>query len=386
MEYSIIQNKFIELYERQPSVVRAPGRVNLIGEHTDYNEGFVLPAAINKEMVFALAPNDQPRCRVYSYDMRESVDFDPEAFQRSAHDWVNYILGVVDQLQKAGHTIKGFDCVFGGDIPKGAGMSSSAALECGLASGLNHIFELGLDKKTIAQLSQKAENEYVGVQCGIMDQFANMFGERHQLIKLDCRSLTYDMIPFQISGHKIVLLDTNISHSLASSEYNVRRQQCEEGVAKLKEQELDIKSLRDVDLDTLTRFRTMMDEVVYRRCRYVVEENKRVEEACELLHQNDLLGFGQKMYESHEGLSKEYEVSCEELDFLVDLTREDDNVLGARMMGGGFGGCTINLVKEEALAKMTMDIEQEYQQRFRRELKVYIGDIVKGTEVLDLGQ
>ncbi|WKN33094.1 galactokinase [Porifericola rhodea] len=386
MEYSIIQNKFIELYERQPSVVRAPGRVNLIGEHTDYNEGFVLPAAINKEMVFALAPNDQPRCRVYSYDMRESVDFDPEAFQRSAHDWVNYILGVVDQLQKAGHTIKGFDCVFGGDIPKGAGMSSSAALECGLASGLNHIFELGLDKKTIAQLSQKAENEYVGVQCGIMDQFANMFGERHQLIKLDCRSLAYDMIPFQISGHKIVLLDTNISHSLASSEYNVRRQQCEEGVAKLKEQELDIKSLRDVDLDTLTRFRTMMDEVVYRRCRYVVEENKRVEEACELLQQNDLLGFGQKMYESHEGLSKEYEVSCEELDFLVDLTREDDNVLGARMMGGGFGGCTINLVKEEALAEMTMDIEQEYQQRFRRELKVYIGDIVKGTEVLDLGQ
>ncbi|MEK6475983.1 galactokinase [Catalinimonas sp. 4WD22] len=383
MDASIIQNKFLELYEKEPSLVRSPGRVNLIGEHTDYNEGFVLPAAINKDMIFALAPNDHPRCRVYSYDMRESVDFDPEAFQPSEHAWVNYILGIIDQLQKQGLSVKGFDCVFGGDIPRGAGMSSSAALECGLATALNHIFEFGLDKQSIAKLSQRAENEYVGVQCGIMDQFANLFGQRHQVIKLDCRTLEYEMIPFKISGHKIVLLDTNISHSLASSEYNTRRQQCEEGVQRLKEQELKINSLRDVDIDTLTRFRTMMDEVVYRRCRYIIEENARVEEACRLLQNDDLVGFGQKMYESHDGLRSDYEVSCEELDFLVDQTRDNESVLGARMMGGGFGGCTINLVKEEALAEMTMDIEQEYQQRFRRELKVYIGDIVNGTEVMN---
>lgn len=386
MESSIIQNKFLELYEKQPSLVRSPGRVNLIGEHTDYNNGFVLPAAINKEMIFAVAPNDLPRCRVYSYDMRESVDFDPVAFQPSQHTWANYILGVVDQLQKQGLEVKGFDCVFGGDIPKGAGMSSSAALECGLATALNHVFEFGLDKRSIAKLSQKAENEYVGVQCGIMDQFASMFGQRHQVIKLDCRSLEYELIPFKIDGYKIVLLDTNISHSLASSEYNTRRKQCEEGVQRLKEQGLEVSSLRDVSLDMLTRFRTMMDAVVLRRCRYVVEENLRVEEACRLLEQDNLQAFGQKMYESHEGLSKMYEVSCEELDFLVDQTRNNDSVLGARMMGGGFGGCTINLVKEEDLAEMTMDIEQEYQQRFRRELKVYIGDIVNGTEVMEDGQ
>lgn len=382
MESSIIQNKFLELYEKQPSLVRSPGRVNLIGEHTDYNEGFVLPAAINKEMIFAAAPNGHPHCRVYAYDLRESVEFDPNAFQPSKHVWANYILGVIDQLQKQGLTVQGFDCVFGGDIPKGAGMSSSAALECGLATVLNHIFAFGLDKHTIARLSQKAENEYVGVQCGIMDQFANVFGQKHQVIKLDCRSLEYELIPFKITGYKIVLLDTNISHSLAASEYNLRRQQCEQGVKILQEQGLNVNSLRDVDLDMLTRFRTMMDKVVYRRCRYVIEENTRVEEACRLLEQDDLQGFGQKMYASHEGLSKEYEVSCEELDFLVEQTREDDNVLGARMMGGGFGGCTINLVKEKALATMTMDIEQEYQQRFRRELKVYIGDIVNGTEVM----
>ncbi|WPP48153.1 galactokinase [Catalinimonas niigatensis] len=382
MDSSIIQNKFLELYDKQPSLVRSPGRVNLIGEHTDYNEGFVLPAAINKEMIFAVAPNDHSRCRIYSYDMRENVDVDPTAFQPSKYTWANYILGVIDQLQKQGLMVKGFDCVFGGDIPKGAGISSSAALECGLTTALNHIFEFGLDKQSIAKISQKAENEYVGVQCGIMDQFANMFGQRHQVIKLDCRSLEYELIPFKIDGYKIVLLDTNISHSLASSEYNVRRQQCEEGVKILKEQGLEVSSLRDVSLDMLTRFRTMMDAVVYRRCRYVIEENKRVEEACRLLEQDDLPAFGQKMYESHEGLSKAYEVSCEELDFLVDQTRDNDSVLGARMMGGGFGGCTINLVKEEALASMTMDIEQEYQQQFRRELKVYIGDIVNGTEVM----
>jgi galactokinase len=382
MESSIIKNKFLELYEKEPLLVRSPGRVNLIGEHTDYNDGFVLPGAIDKDLIFALAENGQKKCRIYAYDMRETLEFDPASYKKPEDTWTHYILGIIDQLQKNGHEIQGFDCVFGGDIPRGAGLSSSAAVECGLAFGLNELYGFGLDRKQIAQLSQKAENDYVGVQCGIMDQFANLYGQDHQVIKLDCRSLEYESYPFKIDGHKIVLLDTNVTHSHASSEYNKRREQCEEGVKKLQELELDVKSLRDVSLDEITRFRTLIDETVYRRCRFVVEENQRVEEACRFLEQGDLLSFGQKMYESHHGLSCDYEVSSKELDFLVDQTRENDSVLGARMMGGGFGGCTINLVKEEALASMTMDIEQAYQQQFRSELKVYICDIVKGTETI----
>jgi len=382
MESSIIKNKFLELYEKEPLLVRSPGRVNLIGEHTDYNDGFVLPGAIDKDLIFALAENGQKKCRVYAYDMRETLEFDPASFRKREDTWTHYILGIINQLQKNGHEITGFDCVFGGDIPRGAGLSSSAAVECGLAFGLNELFGLDMDRQQIARLSQKAENEYVGVQCGIMDQFANLYGQDHQVIKLDCRSLEYQLYPFNIDGHKIVLLDTNVTHSLASSEYNKRREQCEQGVKKLQELELDIQSLRDVSLDVITRFRTLIDETVYRRCRYVVEENQRVEEACRFLEQGDLISFGQKMYESHHGLSCDYEVSSDELDFLVDQTRENDSVLGARMMGGGFGGCTINLVKEEALASMTMDIEQAYQQQFRSELKVYICDIVKGTTLL----
>jgi len=382
MESSIIKNKFLELYDQEPLLVRSPGRVNLIGEHTDYNDGFVLPGAINKDLIFALAKNGQKKCRIYAYDMRETLEFDPARLKKSEDTWAHYLMGVIDQLQQLGKTVQGFDCVYGGDIPRGAGLSSSAAVECGLAFGLNELFGLDLDRKQVARVAQQAENDYVGVQCGIMDQFANLFGESHQLIKLDCRSLEYKLYPFDIKGYKIVLLDTNVAHALASSEYNKRREQCEEGVKKLRELELDIKSLRDVSLDQITRFRTLIDETVYRRCRYVVEENQRVEEACRFLEQGDLISFGQKIYESHHGLSCDYEVSSEELDFLVEQTRNNDNVLGARMMGGGFGGCTINLVKEKSLASMTMDIEQAYQQRFRSELKVYICDIVKGTDVI----
>jgi len=382
MESSIIKNKFLELFHQDPLLVRSPGRVNLIGEHTDYNDGFVLPGAINKEVIFALAANKEQQCRVYAYDMRETVNLNLEDLQKSENAWANYIIGVIDQLQKLGLALEPFDCVFGGDIPKGAGISSSAAVECGLAVGLNALFSFNLNKRTIARLSQRAENEFVGVQCGIMDQFANLFGKKHQLIKLDCRSLEYQMYPFQIEDYKIVLLDTNVKHALATSEYNKRREQCEQGVRRLQELEVNVDSLRDVSLDTITRFRTLIDDTVYRRCRYVIEENKRVEEACRFLEQGDLVSFGQKMYESHHGLSCDYEVSSEELDFLVDQTRDNENVLGAGMMGGGFGGCTINLVKGSALASMTMDIEQIYQQQFRKELKVYIADIVDGTEMI----
>lgn len=377
-----IRNKFLELFATEPALVRSPGRVNLIGEHTDYNEGFVLPAAINKEIILAAAKNTLGRCRIYAYDLQESVDIDPTAFSKSEKGWANYILGVLDQLQQRGLHTGGFDLVFGGDIPPGAGMSSSAALECGVTTALNYLFNLSLSNLEIARLSQKAENEYIGVKCGIMDQFANIFGRKDQVIRLDCRSLDYKYFPFEIEGYKIVLLDTNLSHSLASSEYNVRRQQCEEGVRLLQQQGLEVKSLRDVTLDILTRYRSLLEEVIFERCWYVVEENMRVEEACHFLEQGDLQSFGQKMYISHQGLRYQYEVSCPELDFLVGRIKTHEEVLGARMMGGGFGGCTINLIKETAIEALTENLKQAYQQNFGRELKVYVGDIVGGTEVV----
>lgn len=382
MDANLIKDKFSEIYGPSSTLICSPGRVNLIGEHTDYNEGFVLPAAINKEIFFAVAKNNLNHSRLYAYDLQESVDFAPDSFSKSEKGWANYILGVVDQLQRLGLHIGGFDCIFGGNIPQGAGMSSSAALECGVATALNHVFNLSLDKTEIAKLSQKAENNFVGVQCGIMDQFANVFGRKNHVIKLDCRSLAYEYFPLEIEGYKIVLFDTNVSHSLASSEYNVRRQQCEEGIRMLQQQGMEVKSLRDVTLDMLTQYQSVLEELIFRRCWYVVEENKRVEEACHFLKQDDLLSFGKKMYESHEGLSCQYEVSCPELDFLVAQTRDNDQVLGARMMGGGFGGCSINLVKESAVASLTNEMQQAYQKQFDRALKVYVGDIVDGTKVI----
>ncbi len=374
-----IQEAFASLYSTSPTLFRSPGRVNLIGEHTDYNQGFVLPAAINKELYFAVALNDDERCRIHAYDLQESVDVSIASFNKSEKGWANYVLGVVDQLQKQGLEVGGFDCVFGGNIPRGAGMSSSAALECGIGTALNTLFALGLSQEAIAKLGQKAENEYVGVQCGIMDQFANVFGRNNHVIKLDCRSLAYEYFPLDIDGYKIVLLDTNVSHSLDTSEYNIRRQQCEEGVHILQQQGLDITSLRDVSPEEIGQHQSAMDPVIFMRCHYVVEENRRVEEACHFLQQHDLLSFGKKMYESHEGLSNQYEVSCPELDFLVAQTRAHEQVLGARMMGGGFGGCTINLMEESVVEPLTEQIGKAYHNAFDLQLKVYVGDIVDGT-------
>ncbi|MFP4089666.1 MAG: galactokinase [Cyclobacteriaceae bacterium] len=382
MDHLSIKDKFLELYQSEPVIVRSPGRVNLIGEHTDYNGGFVLPAAINKEIVFAIAPNQGKSCSVYARNVQETEEFELDKIRRSDNAWANYVLGVVDQLQKEGHELGGFNCVFGGDIPQGAGMSSSAALECGLALGLNEVFSLGLDRKQIAQICQKAENDFVGVKCGIMDQFANLFSKESHVIKLDCDSLAYEYYPFQTDGYKLVLLDTQLNHELSSSRYNERRKECNTGLKQLQEQNGNLKSLREVSLKMIKEYQKTMDEVPYRRCRYVIEENQRVEDACRFLKEGNLEAFGQKMYESHQGLSRDFEVSCEELDFLVEQTLDNEDVLGARMMGGGFGGCTINLVKENALVEMTIDIEQAYQQRFRSELKVYIANIVDGAEII----
>jgi galactokinase len=381
---SRVKEKFKTVFaESEPLIVRSPGRVNLIGEHTDYNNGFVLPAAINKAIYMAVSPRSDKELHLVSLDLDRTYLGSLDKLEPSPMHWPDYLLGVVQQLQGARHVPGGFNCVFGGDIPLGAGMSSSAALECATAFALNEMFGLKLDPLTMVKLSQKAENKFVGVQCGIMDQFASMFGRRNHVIRLDCQNLDYTYFPFNMDGIRIVLLDSNVKHSLASSEYNTRRQQCEAGVRLVQAKHPRVKSLRDIDLEMLDKYVAPAGELVYRRCRYVVEENSRLLAATEDLQKGDLAAFGQKMFATHEGLSRQYEVSCEELDFLVQQVQDDPAVIGARMMGGGFGGCTINLVKEEAIDALVERLSPVYRQAMSKELKAYVARIEDGTSIVN---
>jgi len=378
---SQVVQKFQEIFASPDALlVRSPGRVNLIGEHTDYNNGFVLPAAVDKAIYLVMARRNDDDIQLFAMDLDQSYrgPVRPPLTPSALH-WPNYILGVVDQLQRMGYTLGGFNCVFAGDIPLGAGMSSSAALENAVIFALNQLFGLGLDPMTMVRLSQKAENEFVGLQCGIMDMFASMFGRKDQVIRLDCQSLEYTYFPFKTEGLRILLLDTQVEHSLASSEYNVRRQQCEAGVRLIQKHHPGVKSLRDVTPDMLTAHVAPVDELIWRRCSFVVEENARVLSGTEDLLRGDLAAFGEKMYASHEGLSKKYEVSCKESDWLVEQVRGTEGVLGARQMGGGFGGCTINLVKAENIDGLVERIAPMYRAAMNRELKWYIGQIENGT-------
>lgn len=377
-----VSNQFRNRFNTKPVLVRSPGRVNLIGEHTDYNEGFVLPTAIDKAIIFAVSPNKDRLYRIYSVDMDEYREVKQGFLKKNSAQWANYLLGVVDQIKKMGFEVPGFDCVFGGDIPIGAGLSSSAAIEAGLAFCINEIFQLNIDKLDLVKLSQKAENEFVGVQCGIMDQFTNIFGSPNKVMKLDCRSLEYEYLPFDFKGIHIVLYDTRVSHSLASSEYNIRRAQCEKGVVYLKNHNPRIQSLRDVASGFLESFKDQIDPVIYKRCHYVVKENERLLAACDDLKNKDLESFGKKMVQTHEGLKSEYEVSCTELDFLVEHTLEEKAVLGSRMMGGGFGGCTINLIKEDNMDKVNQNIKTAYLNEFGKEPGIYKIKIKKGTHII----
>ncbi|BDD12220.1 galactokinase (plasmid) [Fulvitalea axinellae] len=381
IDTKVLGDKFQQLYGSTPIIARSAGRVNLIGEHTDYNDGFVLPAAIDKEIVFALAKNNSDTCRLYSVDLDDSAEFSISAPAKTDKAWANYVVGVAAEMMAIGAEIGGFDCVFGGDVPLGAGLSSSAALECALANGLNELFGCGFDKLTLVKSAQKAEHNYAGVKCGIMDQFASVFGTAGHCVRLDCRTLEYSYFPLNIDGYKLVLCDTNVKHSLASSEYNTRREQCESGVEILKKYQPEIANLRDVSLELLQAHKDEMDPVIYKRCEYVVKENARVVKACEHLDAGNLEAFGEQMYLSHEGLSNDYEVSCPELDFLVEQTRNNANVLGSRMMGGGFGGCTINLVKEEAIESFVAETAEAYQKAMGKEMKSYTVVIGDGARV-----
>ena len=362
--------------------VRSPGRINLIGEHTDYNNGFVLPAAIDKAAYIAVTPRNDNEIHLHAIDLHDVHITTVDAIIKSPLSWPNYMLGVVQQFKLAGIKISGFDAALTADIPIGAGLSSSAAVECAMAVALNELFAANFDKLTLVKMAQKAEHDFAGVQCGIMDQFASMFGKHNHVIRLDCRSLEYVYEPLNMDGIKIVLLDTNIKHSLASSEYNVRRTQCETGVAIVQQHIAWVKSLRDVTMEMLNSYVLPKDPVVYNRCRYVVEENNRLLQACADLEQGSLKLFGSRMFETHCGLSKLYEVSCAELDFLVAHVKHNPAVPGARMMGGGFGGCTINLVKEDAVEELIEQTARVYQEAMHHELKAYIAKIEDGSNIV----
>ena len=304
-----IQEQFKKLYGEGASLFASPGRVNLIGEHTDYNLGFVLPGAIDKAIYVAIKPNDGKNCRIHSIDYNESIEMDMHG-EKPAQQWACYIYGVIQEMEKRGALIRPFDMVFGGDVPLGAGLSSSAALESAVGFALNTVFNLGFDRAQLAKIGQMTEHNYVGVRCGIMDQFASLFGEAGKVIRLDCRSLEYKLEPFDPKGCRVVLFDTQVKHTLASSEYNVRRAQCEAGVAVILKHVGGIESLRDVTMDMLNTYKDEMDPIVYRRCSYVINENNRLLEACAALEKGDYVTFGQKINGSHEGLSKWYEVCC----------------------------------------------------------------------------
>jgi galactokinase len=383
MIVATVRKVFQQHFGEPDFIVRSPGRINLIGEHTDYNMGFVLPAAIDKAIYVAIKKRNDTEIHLVAGDLVDTFQSSLETMQYSEKQWPNYLMGVADQLIKAGYSIKGFEAVVMGDVPLGAGLSSSAAVECAMAFALNTLFDLGIDKKTMVQVSQKAENEFVGLKCGIMDQFASMFGKKEQVIRLDCRSLEYAYMPFATNEINILLFDTGVKHSLASTEYNLRREECEAGVAIIQKKYPGVQSLRDANIEMVNDCLRGGDDTVYRRCRYMVEEIQRLQDACEDLVQHNMVAFGKKMFDTHDGLSKLYEVSCKEADALVDMVRNHEAVLGARMMGGGFGGCTINIVvkgKEEALIS---EVAAKYTALFNRELKTYVVTIDDGTSLVN---
>lgn len=378
-----LAHRYQQLFHAQPIRIESPGRVNLIGEHTDYNEGFVLPAAIDKAIYLVAGPRTDNELHFVAYDLNgDTYQGSLDALQPDPRGWPNYLLGVVDQLQQAGYQPGGFNCIFGGTIPMGAGLSSSAALENGVGFALNELFNFNIDRLTLLKLSQRAENEFVGAKVGIMDMFASMMGQAGHVIKLDCRSLDYTYAPLRMDGIRIVLCDSRVEHALVTSEYNTRREQCEAGVRMLQVHYPDIKSLRDVTMPMLDTYLKTTEPLLYRRCAYVVQENQRLLEGVAALERGDVAAFGQLMYGSHEGLSKGYEVSCDELDILEDIARHHDGVLGARMMGGGFGGCTINLVKEDALPDFERAIAEQYRARTGRETLLYVCQIQDGTHLI----
>lgn len=362
-------------------IVLSPGRINIIGEHIDYNDGFVLPAAIDKVICFAFEKTNSDTSTIVAIDLDESFEINVEnPVTLNEVIWTNYFRGVLQQIQNKGLIIGNFNCVFSSTIPIGSGLSSSAALECGFLYGLNELFHLNITPVDLALMGQSAEH-WVGINCGIMDQFASVMGKENQVIKIDCRTLEYEYHKADFSDYSLVLFDSNVKHSLFTSAYNQRRQECEQGLAILTAHFPEVISFRNATEEQLLSIQDTMSEDVFKRSHYVIKEIKRVTLACEALDRGDILTLGQLLFDTHEGLSKEYEVSCAELDMIVDTLKQDPAVIGSRMMGGGFGGCTINLIKKGEEDAIKTKLTQLYQATFGIELKTYEVKISNGTSL-----
>ena len=364
-------------------VVASPGRINLIGEHIDYNDGFVLPAAIDKCIHITIRSNgSDSRCTVKSKGFDSILVIDLNNLGQGTEGWHNYVLGVINEIQKITLGLMGFDCRMESKVPIGSGVSSSAALECGLAFGLNELFGLGLDKWQLIKIGQRAEHHYVGTKCGIMDQFASVMGKKGHTILLDCGSLDFEYIPTDIAPYRILLLNTNVAHNLSTGEYNTRRTQCEEGLGLLAKRYNIEKSFRNVTPKMLEESKEDLGPLLYARCSYVVEEMDRVLRAVEALKLHDLKKIGELIYDTHKGLSGKYEVSCAELDFLVELSKKEPQILGARMMGGGFGGCTLNLIHRNAIDSFVDRASKQYKGKFGMELSYFQTILSQGTSLI----
>lgn len=371
-----ISRKFSGLFNEEGVFYASAGRINLIGEHTDYNGGFVFPGAIDRGMIAEIRLNGTDKVRAFALDLDEYAEFGLEEKDLPSQSWARYIFGVCREIIKRGGKIGGFDTVFAGDVPLGAGMSSSAALESTFAFALNDLFSLGIDKFELARIGQATEHNYCGVKCGIMDQFASVFGKAGNLMRLDCRSMEYEYYPFNPEGYRLVLLDSVVKHELVGSPYNRRRESCER-VASLLGREF----LRGVTMEELDAVKDRISDEDYRRARYVIGEEARVLAVCDALKKGDYETVGKMMYLTHKGMSEDYEVSCEELDYLNDIAREC-GVTGSRIMGGGFGGCTINLVRTELYDHFIEEARRRFSERYGHEPKVYDVVIFDGARRL----
>ncbi len=377
-----ISDVFEEKFSRKPLIVLSPGRINLIGEHTDYNNGLVFPAAIDKYIVVALSKSDNDFSTVYSVDFEEYLKIDFNNLNKlHKGGWKNYVIGVVAGILETGKPLGNFDLIFGGDIPIGAGMSSSAALENGIVFGLNELFGLNLTPPEIMNISIDAEHNFAGTECGVMDQFSNLHGKEGNAILLDCSDLSYDYIPIIPEDYQFLLINTNVKRQLSNSPYNQRKKACKTGLETIRKQFPKVESLGKATATQLNSVKNKLSSEVYNRCMYVIEENERVKLSKEALQNNDWHRFGELLFASHRGLSELYEVSLPELDFLVGLAKEDPAVLGARMMGGGFGGCTINLIEKNSVNRFIEKVQEEYQLKFGLRPDFYEINITDGIKI-----
>ena len=381
MNITTLRNTFTERFGTECELYTSPGRVNLIGEHTDYNGGFVFPGAIDKGIYAGIRLNGTDKVRAYSIDYNGYAEFGLNEEDKPKEAWANYIFGVCREIQKRGYKIGGFDTAFYGDVPLGAGMSSSAALESTFAFALNDLFKLNIDKFELARIGQATEHNYCGVKCGIMDQFASLFGKKGNLMRLNCATMEFEYYPFHPQGYKVVLLDTVVKHELASSAYNKRRESCENVCRHIAAKHPEVKYLSDATMEKLEEVKPEVSHEDYMRAEYVIGEKQRVLDVCDALQRDDYETVGDRMYGTHHGMSKLYEVSCEELDFLNDLAKEC-GVTGSRVMGGGFGGCTINLVKDELYDQFITTAKAKFAAKFGHEPKVYEVVISDGARKL----